>query len=221
MISASDIKDHMEVRCADGQHIGTVDYLEGSENIKLTKSDSPDGEHHHLSPGVGRPRRRTGSSFNECIRRALPVDASAELNNRAGLRLIGRGLSAWSRVSAATFFPGQHRSKSTAEASERSVLPISQSRCWSRTSSSLHGESTQVSRFCDLYRESVPGGTLSELDPTKIEGQYRVATRSSSSSRCLPPSAALAEEMKAPINSDRAPTSAVVAAAFRVLSKAS
>ena len=40
MISASDIKDHMEVRSADGQHIGTVDYLEGSENIKLTKSDS-------------------------------------------------------------------------------------------------------------------------------------------------------------------------------------
>ena len=50
MISASDIKDHMEVRSADGQHIGTVDYLEGSEDIKLTKSDSPDGEHHHRTP---------------------------------------------------------------------------------------------------------------------------------------------------------------------------
>jgi hypothetical protein len=50
MISASDIKNHMEVKSADGQHIGTVDYLEGSESIKLTKSDSPDGEHHHLIP---------------------------------------------------------------------------------------------------------------------------------------------------------------------------
>jgi len=35
MISASDIKDHMEVKSADGQHIGTVDYLEGSESINL------------------------------------------------------------------------------------------------------------------------------------------------------------------------------------------
>ena len=50
MISSSEIKEHMEVKSADGQHIGTVDHLEGSDRIKLTKSDSPDGQHHHVIP---------------------------------------------------------------------------------------------------------------------------------------------------------------------------
>lgn len=50
MISASDIKEHMEVKSADGQHIGTVDHLDGDSRIKLTKSDSPDGQHHHIIP---------------------------------------------------------------------------------------------------------------------------------------------------------------------------
>jgi hypothetical protein len=38
----------MEVRAADGSHVGTVDGLEG-DRIKLTRNDSPDGEHHYLS----------------------------------------------------------------------------------------------------------------------------------------------------------------------------
>lgn len=42
MIAANEIKDHMEVRSADGQHVGTVDHLDGSDRIKLTKSDSSD-----------------------------------------------------------------------------------------------------------------------------------------------------------------------------------
>ncbi|MBF7691790.1 DUF2171 domain-containing protein, partial [Acinetobacter sp. SCC474] len=32
-----------------GKHIGTVDHLEGTDQIKLTKNDSSDG-HHHLIP---------------------------------------------------------------------------------------------------------------------------------------------------------------------------
>lgn len=50
MISANDIEEHMEVRSLDGEHVGTVDHLEGSDQIKLTKNDSPDGQHHHLIP---------------------------------------------------------------------------------------------------------------------------------------------------------------------------
>jgi hypothetical protein len=46
MAKAQDIKEHMEVIGSDGQHVGTVDHLEGSDKIKLAKSDSKDGRHH-------------------------------------------------------------------------------------------------------------------------------------------------------------------------------
>lgn len=46
MVAASEIREHMEVRAADGRHVGTVDHLEGDSRIKLTKSDSKDGQHH-------------------------------------------------------------------------------------------------------------------------------------------------------------------------------
>ena len=42
------IKEHMEVADASGQHIGTVDDVEG-DRIKLTKSDAGDNMHHFLS----------------------------------------------------------------------------------------------------------------------------------------------------------------------------
>jgi hypothetical protein len=40
------IREHMEVLGSDGQHVGTVDYLEGADKIKLTKHDADDGKHH-------------------------------------------------------------------------------------------------------------------------------------------------------------------------------
>ena len=46
MFKKEDIKEHMEVVGSDGQHVGTVDFIEGSNTIKLTKSDSKDGKHH-------------------------------------------------------------------------------------------------------------------------------------------------------------------------------
>jgi hypothetical protein len=46
MVHQSDIKEHMEVVGADGQHVGTVDHLAKSGLIKLTKSDAADGQHH-------------------------------------------------------------------------------------------------------------------------------------------------------------------------------
>lgn len=41
------IKEHMEVTDAGGQHVGTVDKVE-DDRIKLTKTDSTDGQHHYL-----------------------------------------------------------------------------------------------------------------------------------------------------------------------------
>ena len=46
MVSAEQIREHMEVRALDGAHVGTVDHMDGSSRIKLTKNDSPDGNHH-------------------------------------------------------------------------------------------------------------------------------------------------------------------------------
>ena len=46
MNAKQDIKEHMEVLGSDGQHVGTVDHLEGTDKIKLTKTDASDGKHH-------------------------------------------------------------------------------------------------------------------------------------------------------------------------------
>lgn len=45
-INAQDIKKHANVIASCGKHIGTVDHLEGTDQIKLTKNDSSDGKHH-------------------------------------------------------------------------------------------------------------------------------------------------------------------------------
>ncbi|WP_233023392.1 DUF2171 domain-containing protein [Rhodopseudomonas boonkerdii] len=49
-MDTSKIKEHMDVISADRKTIGKVDHLEGSDQIKLTKSSSPDGAHHHFIP---------------------------------------------------------------------------------------------------------------------------------------------------------------------------
>ncbi|WP_407538812.1 DUF2171 domain-containing protein [Deinococcus radiomollis] len=49
---ASDLKarlskegEHLQVKDVNGEHVGTVDHLEGDQ-LKLTKTDSTDGQHH-------------------------------------------------------------------------------------------------------------------------------------------------------------------------------
>lgn len=44
---ADQIREHMEVVDDRGQHCGTVDHLEG-DRIKLSRSDSKDGQHHYV-----------------------------------------------------------------------------------------------------------------------------------------------------------------------------
>ncbi len=45
--SHSDIKEHMEVYASCGTKVGKVDHVLG-DKIKLTKNDSPDGQHHTI-----------------------------------------------------------------------------------------------------------------------------------------------------------------------------
>lgn len=49
MVDTTKIMEHAEVRGSDGIHVGTVDHLDGPDQIKLTKKD-PDanGKHHFL-----------------------------------------------------------------------------------------------------------------------------------------------------------------------------
>ncbi|GGO23965.1 DUF2171 domain-containing protein [Deinococcus humi] len=39
--------EHMQVKDNNGEHVGTVDHLEG-DRVKLTRSDSSDGQHHYV-----------------------------------------------------------------------------------------------------------------------------------------------------------------------------
>ena len=48
MVKGSQIKERMEVIGSDGRHVGTVDHLEGSDRIKLTKNDSQAAGKHHF-----------------------------------------------------------------------------------------------------------------------------------------------------------------------------
>lgn len=51
---ASDLKtrleqegEHLQVKDVNGEHVGTVDHVDGDQ-LKLTKADSTDGQHHYL-----------------------------------------------------------------------------------------------------------------------------------------------------------------------------
>ncbi len=48
MIDRKQIREHMDVMASDGSRIGAVDSVDG-DRIKLTRKDSPDGEHHYVS----------------------------------------------------------------------------------------------------------------------------------------------------------------------------
>lgn len=48
-VDTSAIQAHSEVVGSDHEHVGTVDHLEGTDTIKLTKKDSDaDGQHHYI-----------------------------------------------------------------------------------------------------------------------------------------------------------------------------
>lgn len=49
MTNTNNIREHMPVIGADGQHVGTVDHVQG-DHIKLTKNDPAANGQHHLIP---------------------------------------------------------------------------------------------------------------------------------------------------------------------------
>jgi len=49
MVDAAQIKEHAEVVGSDDAHVGTVDHMDGSDRIKLTRRDAEaHGEHHYI-----------------------------------------------------------------------------------------------------------------------------------------------------------------------------
>lgn len=42
------VRERMPVLTPDGKQVGTVDHVDG-DRIKLTRTDSPDGQHHYLT----------------------------------------------------------------------------------------------------------------------------------------------------------------------------
>ena len=50
MVAPHTIKEHMEVVGSDGVHVGTVDHMEGADEMKLTKGDEEAGGEHHFIP---------------------------------------------------------------------------------------------------------------------------------------------------------------------------
>lgn len=47
-MNIDEIREDMKVVGSDGEHVGTVDSVEGDQ-IKLTKNDSPNGQHNYIS----------------------------------------------------------------------------------------------------------------------------------------------------------------------------
>jgi hypothetical protein len=48
MVDASQIQEHAEIVGSDGQHVGTVEHMEGGR-IKLTRNDpAAQGQHHYI-----------------------------------------------------------------------------------------------------------------------------------------------------------------------------
>ncbi len=50
MTDATQIKEHAEIVGSDGAHVGTVDHMDGSDRIKLTRKDPEAHGHHHYIP---------------------------------------------------------------------------------------------------------------------------------------------------------------------------
>ena len=72
MANASEIREHMDVVGSDGQHVGTVDKVEG-ERIKLTKNDpQAQGQHHYI------PLHMVASVEQNAVRLKLSADQARQ-----------------------------------------------------------------------------------------------------------------------------------------------
>ncbi|MGH9844661.1 MAG: DUF2171 domain-containing protein [Blastocatellia bacterium] len=90
MTNASQIKERMQVIGSDGQHVGTVDKVEGN-NIKLTRSDpASGGQHQFISMDL------VGSVEQDTVRLNMPADQARQQGQRGGS--MGQGQTAGSQT---------------------------------------------------------------------------------------------------------------------------
>ncbi len=88
------IKEHMEITDAAGSHLGTVDSVDG-DVIKLTRSDSGDGQHHYVDVKwvdkiednrawlkTDAPLRDPGSNQHEVANAAATAQARSQISDR-------------------------------------------------------------------------------------------------------------------------------------------
>lgn len=90
MANASQIKEHMEVVGSDGQHVGTVDRVEG-DRIKLTKDDpQAQGQHHYLPintvASVDKDAVRLNMTADQARQQAMRGSSKGQAGGQAGGR---------------------------------------------------------------------------------------------------------------------------------------
>ena len=84
MVNASQIREHMEVVGSDGQHVGTVDKVEG-DRIKLTKNDpQAQGQHRYIPLDIVESVEQNAVSLNLPAEEALQQARGGDSMGRAG-----------------------------------------------------------------------------------------------------------------------------------------
>ena len=81
MVAPMMIKEHMEVLGSDGVHVGTVDHLEGQDQMKLTKTDT-DADGDTLSLGTFSATSFNGGTGTEHLSRWRDLEERAPEGGR-------------------------------------------------------------------------------------------------------------------------------------------
>ena len=90
MANAAQIREHMEVVGSDGQHVGTVDKVEG-DRIKLTKNDpQAQGQHHYIPldavASVEQDEVRLDRTADEALQQAMGGGSMGRAGQAGGSR---------------------------------------------------------------------------------------------------------------------------------------
>jgi hypothetical protein len=78
-----DIKEHMQVLGSGGQYLGMIDIIEGDQ-IKLTKKDSGDGQHHFLKKSL--ISGIEGNKVSPFVKAAEATSKAARIERARGAR---------------------------------------------------------------------------------------------------------------------------------------
>ena len=89
MANASQIREHMDVVGSDGEHVGTVDRVEG-DRIKLTKDDDPQaqGQHRYIPlsmvASVEEDEVELNMTADEALQQAMGGSSMGRAGGQAG-----------------------------------------------------------------------------------------------------------------------------------------